>query len=185
MRSLVVALVLSACLVPLQAQDLRKTAAAKAACGPENETFNVDAMPKTAPAVPASDGQKALVYVIEQESTTPAFCIGRCGGLTLKVGLDGRWAGAVNGSSYTVVAVEPGEHHVCAAWQSHIKKLSEKIALRSFTAEPGKVYYLMTHDLLTGADSTSQANITLEVADADEARMLIESYPLVKATPRK
>ncbi len=153
------------------------------ACGPQETTFDVDAVhtPGAAPADPT----KALIYVIEQESSTPAFCIGRCGGLTLKLGLDGRWSGALNGSSYTVLSVEPGEHHLCVNWQSHIKKLSEKVVLQSFTAEAGKTYYFTTHDLATSPEAGSMASITLEAANADEAKMLIEAYPQVKATPKK
>ena len=166
-----------------QAQDLRNTAAAKMACGPQETNFDVDAVhtPATAPMGPA----KAFTYVIEQDSSTPAFCIGRCGGLTLKVGLDGRWSGALNGSSYTVLSVEPGEHHMCANWQSHTKKLSEKVVLQSFTAEAGKTYYFTTHDMATSPEAGSMAAITLEAANPDEAKMLIEAYPQVKATPKK
>ena len=166
-----------------QAQDLRNTAAAKMACGPQETNFDVDAV-RTPGAAP-TDTTKALIYVIEQESSTPAFCIGRCGGLTLKLGLDGRWSGALNGSSYMLLFVEPGEHHMCVNWQSHIKKLSEKVALQSFVAEAGKTYYFVTHDLATSPEAGSMASITLEAANPDEAKMLIEAYPLVKATPKK
>lgn len=170
-------------LLPGQAQDLRKTAAARAACGPEETTFDVDVLP--APVLTAAAPGKALVYFIEQESSTPGVCFGRCGGLTLKLGVDGHWIGAVNGSSFAVFAVEPGEHHVCATWQSHVKKLSEKVALHGFTAEAGQTYYFVTHDLVTSPEAGSMANITLGVANPDEARMLIEGYPQVKATAKK
>lgn len=165
------------------AQDLRKTAAAKKACGPQEISFDVDAL--RAPASALTDPGKALIYIIEQESSTPAFCIGRCGGLTMKLGLDGYWIGAVSGSSYTVLSIAPGEHHMCANWQSHIKKLSEKVVLQDFTAEAGKTYYFITHDLVTSPEAGSMANITLESANPGEAKMLIEAYPQVKGTPKK
>ncbi len=170
-------------LLPSLAQDLRKTAAAKAACGSEETTFDVDALP--APVLPPTDPRKALIYIIEQESSTPGFCIGRCGGLTLKLGLDGHWIGAVNGSSFIVIAADPGEHHVCATWQSHVKKLSEKVVLHGFTADAGKTYYFVTHDLATSPEAGSMASITLEPANPDEAKMLIEGYPQVKATSKR
>lgn len=169
--------------VTVQAQDLRDTAAAKMACGPKETNFDVDAVHR--PGAVPTDPAKALVYVIEQESSTPAFCIGRCGGLTLKLGLDGRWRGALNGSSYTVLLVEPGEHHMCVNWQSHTKKLSEKVVLQSFTAEEGKTYYFITHDLASSPEAGSMASITLEATNPDEAKMLIEAYPQVRATPKK
>ena len=184
MRSWIISVLLgSTVVVASQGQDLRKTAAAKEACGAQEASFDVDAL--RAPASVPIDPGKALVYVIEQESSTPAFCIGRCGGITLKLGLDGRWIGAVNGSSYTMFSVAPGEHHMCANWQSHAKKLSEKVVLQDFTAEAGKTYYFITHDLATSPEAGSMANITFESANPAEAKMLIEAYPQVKATPKK
>ena len=184
MRIRVIAVLLvSTIAMASQAQDLRKTAAAKEACGPQETSFDVEAL--RVPASTPIDPGKALIYIIEQESSTPAFCIGRCGGLTLKLGLDGRWVGAVNGSSYTMFSVEPGEHHICANWQSHVKKLSEKVVLQDLTAEAGKTYYFITHDLATSPESGSMANITLESVNLAEAKMLIEAYPQVKATPKK
>ncbi len=183
MRPWMISVLLGMTFLPSHAQDMRQTAAAKAACGPQETTFDVDALP--APVLPPTDPTKAVVYIIEQESSTPGLCFGRCGGLTLKLGLDGRWIGAVNGSSFTVMALEPGEHHVCATWQSHVKKLSEKVVLHGFTAEAGKTYYFVTHDLVTSPEAGSMANITLEPANPDEAKMLIQGYPQVKATPKK
>lgn len=183
MRPWMISVFLGMTVLRSHGQDLRQTAAAKAACGPQETTFNVDALP--VPVLPQTGSSKALIYIIEQESSTSGFCIGRCGGLTLKLGLDGRWIGAVNGSSYTVMAVEPGEHHVCAAWRSHVKKLSEKVVLHGFIAEAGKTYYFVTYDLMTSPEAGSMANITLEPANPDQAKMLIESYPQVKATTKK
>ncbi len=183
MRFWVIPVLVGTVVIASQAQDLRKTAAATAACGPQETTFDVDALhtPATAPTDPG----KALLYIIEQESSTPGICFGRCGGLTLKLGLDGRWIGALNGSSYTVLAVEPGEHHLCVNWQSRSKKASEKVALQGFTAEAGKTYYFITHDVVTSPEAGSMANFTVESTNPDEANMLIEAYPQVKATPKK
>ena len=56
---------------------------------------------------------------------------------------------------------------------------------RVHTPKRGKTYYFITHDVATSPEAGSMANFTLEPADPDEAKMLIEGYPQVKATAKK
>jgi len=57
------------------------------------------------------------------------------------VGLNGDWIGAVNGNSSLSGSVAPGEYHLCAQWQSRFSTRSKRLALASFNAEAGKIYY--------------------------------------------
>jgi hypothetical protein len=150
------------------AQGLRKTAAAQAACGPQDTTFHVD--PLHTPDPPPSDPRKAVLYIIQS------------GGFTSKLGLDGQWIGAVTGNSYTATTVTAGEHHLCVAWQSHEKWLSEKVALHGLNAVAGQTYYFTTQDVSQGGNAYE---ISFRPADLDEAKMLLEGYRQVKATTNK
>jgi hypothetical protein len=37
--------------------------------------------------------------------------------------------------------VDPGEHHLCAAWKTLLASKGKNVDVASFTAEAGKVYY--------------------------------------------
>jgi hypothetical protein len=65
-----------------------------------------------------------------------------------RYGIDGAWVGANNGESWFAVAVEPGEHRVCADIQSH--ELSD---VGGFTAKAGEVYYFESQLSLTGGSA--------------------------------
>jgi hypothetical protein len=67
-------------------------------------------------------------------------------GPTMRVGLDGAWIGANKGKSYFFFSVDPGDHEVCANWQSGtFKKTAKRIGSAiTLKAEAGKVYYLRT-----------------------------------------
>jgi hypothetical protein len=58
---------------------------------------------------------KAIVYFVEDDTefqSTPKP--------TTRTGMDGTWAGANHGNCYFYSSVDPGEHHLCANWQSGI-----------------------------------------------------------------
>src|ERR1700731_2774761 len=50
--------------------------------------------------VPSPEEGKALIYFVADGHLTSIF------------GVDGKWAGAVNGGRYFFVPVDPGEHHL-------------------------------------------------------------------------
>ena len=60
---------------------------------------------------------------------------------TTRFGVDGAWVGANQSNSYFAMNVDLGVHHMCVQDQSRVKKFRADIALDSFTAEPGTVYY--------------------------------------------
>ncbi len=144
-----------------------------AACGPEKVTFKatVDDT-RQAPAQPAPGS--ALVYIIQDNGTLGDGNQHD----TLRIGLDGAWAGAYKNNSYFAVSVGPGEHHVCANVQSNFSA-GQLVVLAHFTAEAGKVYYFRTR-FLNGITLgyPPPPYLDLDPVDNDQGKYLIASYPL-------
>jgi hypothetical protein len=148
------------------AQDQTLTTAAEAACGPADVQFDVH--PAQSQPLTQPEPGKSLVYVIE--------VFDRAGNQlsrpTLRIGLDGKWAGAVKGDSYLALSVDPGEHHLCTNWQSRLKQFSSKAAFSGLNAEPGKVYYFRARIIEGGGPSFS---LDFAVVDPDEGKYLVSS----------
>jgi hypothetical protein len=152
------------------AQDPGAITAAQSACGAKGTSFDVK--PEATPhAVVQPEAGKALIYVIEDARSLHDE------GYTVRIGMDGTWAGANRGSSYFSFSLEPGEHHLCANWQSHFARLSRLVSLAHLSAEAGKVYYFQT--------SFEFDSLDLIPIDSDQGRLLIASYPLSISTLRK
>jgi hypothetical protein len=124
-------LLLCACLVPMaQARDKNKIPLPDA-CGDQNAKFDVKLQNNPSAALTPDPGKALLVFV----------------GLTqhfkevLRLGVDGTWVGADYGNSYFSVAVTPGEHSLCGAFQLSGDKARSVSGMTTFTAEAGKVYY--------------------------------------------
>jgi hypothetical protein len=107
------------------------------ACGDDGVTFDVRTE-ESQPAPPPPPGGKAQIVFIET-MPKPHNCIG-CD-QTTRFGVDGAWVGANRNNSYFTINLDPGVHHMCVQDQSRVKQFKADIALDSFTAEPGKVYY--------------------------------------------
>jgi hypothetical protein len=142
---------------------------ATSACGPKSGSFQVklDASQHT---LAQPDPGKALVYFI-QEKGSDSFAV------TTTIGIDGAWVGANKNSSYFAVSVEPGEHHVCANVQSF---RGHPVGFVHFTAEAGSVYYF---DARVVYGEASDLYFSLTAVDSDQARYLIDSFPLSLSTP--
>jgi hypothetical protein len=111
------------------AQDQAALTAAEGACGPAETKFDAEQDATNHPT-PQPETGKALVYVVQAIGAT------HCTDCALtKVGLDGSWMGANQGSSYSFVQVTPGEHHLCVNWQSRLGFRSRVFAMANFTAE--------------------------------------------------
>lgn len=151
-------------------------------CGPANIKFDVSTGKKQIPA-PAPQAGKAFVYFLQDDLDFQ-------GGIrpTTRFGIDGKWVGATHANSYFYVAVDPGEHDVCANWQSvHFpgslvpKRSTAAIHL---TTEDGKTYYLRARDSTktdhTGGEHDTEyvthAQVVLASVEADEAQVLINSF---------
>jgi hypothetical protein len=156
-------------------QDVAATAKAKAACGPENISFDADTLYDSHPSATVAQG-KALVYVISQDL---AACVG-CGTVA-RVGMDGTWAGAANLGSYMSFTVEPGEHHLCTNWQSRFAGRKKPVGLTSLAAEAGKAYYFRMRLVA----SSNQTFIDLDLVNADEGQYLVASSPMSESHPKK
>ncbi len=153
---------------PALAQDDAALARTAAGCGPSADMFNVQTTDQKHPVSQPEPG-KALVYFFVDFLNAP----------TMRVGVDGNWVGANNGKSYFFFPVAPGEHNVCAEWQSGtFKKSSERIGEAiHLTAEPGKTYYIR---LLF-----SYQRMNIEFSDEAEGHFLIGSSLFATSQPKK
>ncbi len=146
---------------------------AYAACGPLGVSFNTTisaGRPITHP-----EPGKAIVYVAEDPKVagiTP----------TIKLGLDGKWVGAMHGASHLFLAVDPGEHHLCVNWQSSLKGRSRLVSFAHVVAEPGKTYYFRARVIYSKYDPDT---LDLDAIDPDEGEYLVSSSPLSTAHPKK
>jgi hypothetical protein len=165
----VIALLLSS---PLFSQD--QLVSVPPACGDLSVSMAVNLDPSQHTIQQPEPG-KALIYFIQDTGKMATL-----GYPTTKIGIDGKWAGANKKDSYFAVAVEPGEHHLCAAIQSSF--VLNDLEFAHLTAEAGKTYYFRTRIFFA---EKSEEYISLAPADIDEARYLIKSYPLATAHARK
>jgi hypothetical protein len=142
-------------------------------CGPQKTQFEVK---RTQPqhGIGEPETGKARVYFIQDlGKTTCVNCV------TIRIGVDGDWVGANQRNSYFSVAIEPGEHHLCANPQpSYLQVL---VGLLHFTAEAGKTYFFRAR--LIGEQE--QALLDFEPIDSDQAEYLIGIYPVAVSYPKK
>jgi hypothetical protein len=154
--------------LPAIAQDQAAAARTAAGCGPSQVLFDVKTDDSKHPVGQPEDG-KALVYFLVDFVTAP----------TMRVGVDGKWVGANDGKSYFFFTAEPGEHNVCAEWQSStFKKSSERIGeALHVTFEPGKTYYLRLNFIFQ--------RLQLALCDEAEGHFLIGSSLYSTSQPKK
>lgn len=167
-------LLLAACLLisafaSAQNVNIRKQRilAAEAACGDPHVNFSVVRGEYVTKVASPSSGM-ARVYVVEPtwwgypQLGSPLY------GPTMRVGLDGRWVGAMGGNSYMTFTVSAGEHHLCFRRQSKLKRVANILYLAKLTATAGATYYF----------SCPSGSMLLPYLDPDAARLL-----LAKAVP--
>lgn len=162
-------LLLLVCLSCASAED---TFRLQPSCGPNDVQFEVRPA-KIATENPAPD--KAHVYIIEL-FRKPLF---EMRDITMRVGLDGSWIGAVRRNLYISTLVSPGEHHLCVQWQSTFKSYTKIGAFASFTANADQQYYFRIEMLYPGG-------LKLEKIDPDEAKFLLSrcKCKLATSTPK-
>jgi hypothetical protein len=103
-------------------------------CGDPQIKFDVKTNKSQHPDAQPASG-KALVYFLEDDDAFESFPKP-----TTRIGVDGVWVGANHGDSYLSFAIDPGEHHLCASWQSFVALGSrETSGAAHFTAEAGNV----------------------------------------------
>ncbi len=126
-------------------------------------------------AIAQPEPGKALIYFIQD--TGQAMNIAYP---TTKIGIDGTWVGANKKDSWFAVAVDPGEHHLCAQIQSSFAPAESELA--HLTVEAGNVYYFRTRIIF--AERTAEY-FSLAPVDSDEAAFMISSFPQATARVRK
>jgi hypothetical protein len=148
-------------------QDQAAAAFAAAGCGKDEVQFAVKTDKKQHPQ-PQPEPGKAMVYVIQNDGV--AFCIGGC--VTVRIGVDGAWAGANQGKSYLYFPVDPGDHHLCAAYQGR----SQWNGAVSFNAEAGRSYYFFIRAF---------NGVWLGPVDPAEGPLLVQAAPLSTSKPKE
>jgi len=148
-------------------------------CGPANVQFDVKTDSAQHP-FPAPQSGKALVLFLQDDARFQS--VPRP---TTRFGIDGAWAGATHTNSYFYVSIDPGEHHLCASWQSRVLVVgpSRPTAAVHFTAEAGNTYCFVARDHLKSEHPP--AEVVLEPLDTDEAQLLVRSFAFSSSHPKK
>jgi hypothetical protein len=161
-------------------QETSGVSHAQTACGPFEVRFDTETSTAQPPAQP--EPGKALIFVAEDFNKAP----GELGNPTIRIGLDGAWKGATRASSYLFFAVDPGEHHLCASWQSHLKRLSKLASFAILTADAGKTYYYRARITYVNAGAeVANMNLDLEPVNSDEGKYLVASFQLSTSHPKR
>jgi hypothetical protein len=165
--------------LPLIAQDQAAAARAAAGCGPDKVEFDVKTDKRQhSEAQPEAD--KALVYVFENERRDPdALPVLN---VTTRIGLDGQWVGANHGTSYFFFSTNPGDHNLCASWQSSVRMYSKLASAATLTAEAGKVYYFQT---TVDERNHREPSVRIDPVDPAEAKILLAGSSLSVSHPKK
>jgi hypothetical protein len=160
MKTVVAIVLLSCCAL---CQDKAAIAAAEAACGPRDVQFEVT--DESSHPTPAPENGKALIYVVHEAYGTT------------RVGLDGKWIGALKGlRTYFSASIDPGEHHLCAILHQGVWS---HVSLHVLKAEPGETYYFVAH--VVGTFDTSW--FYLRQVDSDEGKWLIAGAKFSASRP--
>jgi len=160
------------CAAPVYGQNATTDFRTGAGCGPQKTQYEVTL---SAPdkGVIAPSPQKARVYVIEIVGTNDA-------GVTTRVGVDGNWVGANTGKGYISFEVDPGDHKICADWQSILKPRQQDGGAMVMRAEEGRTYYFVVGVLARALDF----NLT-EVDEAEGQWLLSISQKSVWTQKKK
>ena len=177
---LIPTLLLFAFATPLYAQSAPPATASAAApgCGDVGIKFDVKSDKSQHPFA-KPDAGKALLYFLQDDSYFVSHPRP-----TTRFGIDGNWVGATQSDAYFYVSVDPGEHHLCAGWQSFVSvNTAHRSAAAHFTAEPGGVYFFIVRD--QSQHETRPAGMKFETLDSDEAQLLMSKFAFSTSHTRK
>ena len=153
-------------------------------CGPAKVKFDV----KTESGqhvLPSPEPGRAVVFFLQDDAK-----FGSIPRPTTRFGIDGNWVGATHANSYFYVFVDPGEHHLCADWQSWVGPMPTRSAAAThFTAEAGKAYFFRAQDIAItehpGGPIISEPEVVLKPVDSDEGQVLMKSFSFSSSHPKK
>lgn len=154
-------------------------------CGPANVKFDVSTSKRY--SLPAMQPGKALVYLFQDD-----LKYGARPRPTTRFAIDRTWVGATHANSFVYAFVAPGDHDVCANWQSDVTGLGyigpkRSTAAAHFTAEAGQSYYFRARDIAytNGKAIVSEPELVFAPLDSDEAQVIIHSFSLSSSHPKK
>lgn len=134
-----------------------------AGCGPYSVKFATH-LP-TQGAWPGPVAGKALVYFDEND----AFA-GSIMPPTTRIGIDGKWVGAMQEVSWFYTYVTPGSHTLCANWQtSWVPGWKATTKTEAFTAKAGGVYYFEVQYLA----ESGQEYLTFHALDKKRGNLIV------------
>lgn len=155
-------------------------------CGPANIKFDISTSKKY--SLPSVQPGRALIYLFQDDVK-----YGARPRPTTRFAIDGTWIGATHANSFVYAFVDPGDHHLCANWQSDVTPFQFGVSKRStaaahLTAVAGQTYYFRARDIAyTDAKGAllSEPEVVLSPLDSDEAQVIINSFSLSSSHPRK
>jgi hypothetical protein len=145
-------------------------------CGAPAAKFSVKT-DKSAHPFAQPDPTKAILYFIQNDSeflSRPQP--------TTRIGVNGQWVGATGSNSYFYTAVDPGDVHLCASWQTAVVLgQGHKTAAANLTAQAGNIYYFeiknkLTHDI--------GPVISLRPLDIDQGQLQINTSAYSTSHPK-
>jgi len=155
--------------IPAVAQSPNLEQAAAPGCGKDNTKFDVQTTKSKHPFLKPEAG-KALVYFLQDDTDFASRPRP-----STRFGLDGAWIGATNSNSYFYVSVDPGEHHLCAAWQSFVGfPTGHKSGAASFMAAEGSSYFFLVRN--RSNHDNFPASMRFETPNPDEAQLLMSKF---------
>lgn len=149
------------------------------ACGDTKIKWDVKTDRSKHPIASPEPG-KAMVYFLQDD----AYFQSRPSP-TVRFGLNGNWVGATQRDAYFYFSIDPGEHHLCANWQSWVGvTVAHGSAADHFIAEPGKSYFFVVRNSYVDRDH-HPANMKLEQINSDEAQLLMSKFGFSTSHARK
>jgi hypothetical protein len=170
-KTLVVLLfILSASPAFAQAAASTNASAVAPGCGPAKGRFDVRSYTAKHPIAQPRDG-KAIVYLLQDDKYFYSHPRP-----TVKWGVDGQWAVATQANDYAYYYVDPGEHQLCAQWQTSITAAKGSVlGAYDFAAKSGQSYYFRALDTNPELIDESAA-VKLESVGSDEAAVLMNKF---------
>lgn len=143
-----------------------------AACGVDHTDIKTKQdVPRAGASAPPAG--RALVYVIEQMPELGFYTT------HVNVGVDGRWVAQLSSRTFTSLVVDPGVHHLCAAYQGRLASSDGATILRRLNVEAGKTYYLLYRGLFS--KESGELGFFDEV-DEDEGQYALQMSQHVTST---